>query len=543
MVEGGGSEAHEVQASKKTGLAGLLCSEAGIFTAVLVFAAALRVLYWLRLQIMFEDGPKFLYMAQHMEAGRWAEALSHDYHPLYSYLTLLVHKALSDWELAAATVSILGGLLSVAGLYWLVRQAFGRTEAWVAALFLAVNPYAVAFSSDVQSDGLYMGFFVTGAALLWAAWEKQSLKFAGLTGVCAGLAYLVRPEGLGIVLVAGLLLGFEVLRRQWPWKKALGWGLVVGCSAFLVIAPYLVQQYGQAGSWSLTKKKSVVELSIAGGIGSETPKASERKERKDRPEWRKEREKKQYSKLGAVVQVFREFASAPRYEIVVLLLLGLYSVRGSIGARGRFFGGFFGLYFFVLYGLLLLADYLSRRHALPVATVVFFGYAAVGASVFGQIVARILGPVVPKLRNPSAQMALVLGVVLVLSLGLVKQFRKAPREGKATEKLAAIWLQEEHHPSSPVATMKSRVAYYAGAPHVSLRHAVKRGKLETLPSKGVRYVIVNVRDLEKYPELLEMLETGYDEVHTESDAGYHAKVFRLRKVPDASLKEPPRNGG
>jgi len=94
-----------------------------------------------------------------------------------------------------------------------------------------------------------------------------------------------------------------------------------------------------------------------------------------------------------------------------------------------------------------------------------------------------------------------------------------------------------------VATMKSRVAYYAGAPHVSLRHAMKRGKLGELPGKGVRYVVVNVRDMEKYPELREMMETRYDEVHTESDAGYHAKVFRLREAPDASLREPPRNGG
>ena len=161
--------------------------------AILLIALAVRAFAWSRTVVMFNDGPVFLAMAEAIGEGRWPEVLAHPYHPLYPALIALVGGAFPvGIETAAVTVSILGGLLSVAAVFWFVRDWFGNEVAWLSAWIVALHPWAVDFSSDVMSDGLYAGLFLLGFVAMARAVEHPSSKNTLVCGVASGLAYLVR---------------------------------------------------------------------------------------------------------------------------------------------------------------------------------------------------------------------------------------------------------------------------------------------------------------------------------------------------------------
>ena len=132
-------------------------SDALGLSLILAVGLAARLIAWSRTVVMFNDGPIFLAMAEAIGEGRWTEVLAHPYHPLYPALIALTAVLPVDLETAAVMVSILGGLLGVAAMFWFVRDAFGSEAAWLAAWVVALHPWAVDFSADVMSDGLYLG--------------------------------------------------------------------------------------------------------------------------------------------------------------------------------------------------------------------------------------------------------------------------------------------------------------------------------------------------------------------------------------------------
>jgi Gpi18-like mannosyltransferase len=154
--------------------AALTRSERLALLALLGFAAALRWLAWSRTVTLFNDGPEFLELAKSAAAGEWDAVLSHPYHPLYSLLVACVHAVGFDWESAGALVGVAGGTAAVAFLFLFVRDAFGAPAAWIGAGLLALHSRAVEFSSDIQSDGLYLGLFLAGVWFGWRAWTRRA---------------------------------------------------------------------------------------------------------------------------------------------------------------------------------------------------------------------------------------------------------------------------------------------------------------------------------------------------------------------------------
>ena len=60
--------------------------EGAALGGVLIAAAVLRAVRWQVTAVMFNDGPVFLALAQALDRGDWAAALSHPFHPLYPAL-------------------------------------------------------------------------------------------------------------------------------------------------------------------------------------------------------------------------------------------------------------------------------------------------------------------------------------------------------------------------------------------------------------------------------------------------------------------------
>jgi dolichyl-phosphate-mannose-protein mannosyltransferase len=496
--------------------------------AAALLALLVRVIRWHQTAAMMNDGPEFIRLAQAMAAGDWHSALSHPYHPLYPFAVRVAHLFSPDWERAAVGVSVVAGAAAVVALWALLREAFDARVAATGAFLLAVQPVAIELA-DVQSDALYLALFVASAAFLLRAYLRESGSNAALAGVCAGLAYLTRPEGVGTVLVGGALAAFELARRQWDLSRALRLALPLGIAAALVMGPYVAHLSIQAGRPTLTAKKSVTHMIGVSGEGARPEKAIDPLlaahpelaplPRGVRP-FRDAPAPQGASTLSyALAQLAGETFRALRPEGVLLLALGLFAVRGGVTRRGVLFAAYTALYAVVLFGLAATSDYLSRRHVLPPVTLLL-GYEALGVTV----VAGSLG----RLRPPALRIALPL--LLVAGLGLGKSLRP-DRQDALPERRAAQWVRNEGelHPGDAVAAIKRRVGYYADAPFVDLRQAPHPALLlEFLRREHVRYVIVSGKERDELLRLTEASPDALELRHREALGKYEAFVFELR---------------
>jgi hypothetical protein len=505
--------------------------------ALVVFAFAVRAFRWAQTAAMMNDGPEFIRLAQAIAAGDWGTALAHKYHPGYPAAVAAAHAVIApftpSWEIAAVGVSVTAGALAVGALYALLCEGFDRRIAAVGAFLLAVHPVAIELS-DVQSDPLYLALFVASAALLLRAVLRESGAFALAAGAAAGLAYLVRPEGAGTVLVGVGLAGLDLVRRRASFAQAARAAAPLCLGAALVMAPYVAVLSVHSGELSLTGKKSVTRMLGMSSAGKSVapkpvdPLLAERPDLAPLPRGVKAfRDAPTATGAAslpfAALQVVREVLKALRPEGLLLLAIGLFAARGAPARRGRFFAAYSVLYLAVFFALAATSDYLSRRHVLP-PMALLFGYAALGAVTL----ADALGRVSALADRPALRLALPLA--LVAALGLGKSLRP-DRLDALPERRAAEWIRAEGGlaPGEAVAAVKQRVGYYAGAPFVDLRRTPHpEVLLGYLRREHVRYVVVDEREREELLRLTAREPDALAERRRESVDRHQAFVFELR---------------
>jgi dolichyl-phosphate-mannose-protein mannosyltransferase len=498
-------------------------------TALGGLALLVRVIRWLQTAVMMNDGPEFIRLAQALAAGDWRTVLGHPYHPLYPLAVTVAHGLIPDWERAAVTVSILAGTAAVVALYFLLQEAFDRRIAAIGGFLLAVQPTALELA-DVQSDSLYLALFVASAAALMGALLHERRSSAAWAGVFAGLAYLTRPEGVGTVLVGVGLLKLDVLRRHLSVSRSMRLMLPLCLTAGAIMAPYVVYISIQAGRPTLTAKKSVTHMMGVSEVEArpETrgpdPLLAAHPELTPLPKgvrvFRDAEPPPEGSAnlLFAARQVVSESAKALRPEGVLLLVLGLFAVRGSLSRRGEVLAAYTALYLVVFFGLAATSDYLSRRHVLPAATLLF-GYEAIGVTVLAGALGR--------LQRPALQTAIPLA--LVAALGLGKALRP-DRLDALPERQAAEWIRDQGHleQGQAIASIKRRVGYYANAPFVDLRRTPHPALvLEFLRRERVRYVIVDPKERDELMRLTAAEPSAFTLRQSEGKGKDEAFVYEL----------------
>jgi hypothetical protein len=510
---------------------------------LLAAAAALRWLAWERTAVLFSDGPRFLAIARAFDTGAWSAALRDAFHPLYPLALAASHRALplggdaTSWETAGALVSVAAGTAAVGGLFWFLRDAFGSAVAWIGAALLAVHWRAVEYASDVQSDALYLALFAGGLALGFSALRRASVSRAAAAGVASGLAYLTRPEGLGLALVLASLGAVEALRARWPLARALSWLGALAAAALLVSAPYLVGLRSTTGAWVLTQKKSLTgpPADAPGGVspppwnaslGAAAPTGVDPAWLD--PEYRESDGMKVMSAsspadraLEATRMLGRTGKSALGYPVLVFAAFGLLAARGRPGARGLFVAALLLLYGAVLYGLAAGAGYVSRRHALP-PLLPAFGYAALGALAAGAAARRLLG------GSERAARAETAAVLLVVAGSELSRHLEPKRAEERAGRAAAEWLRDHAREPGPVAASRQRLGYYAGMPYVPLAGIADGALAPYLARSGARYVLLD--DPQQVDALMRAEGSQVRLMHRLEAAGGTAWVFE-RGVP------------
>jgi hypothetical protein len=135
-------------------------------------------------------------------------------------------------------VSAAAGATAAPLLAWISLALFGsRRIALATGIAGALLPSFVLFSSDVESEALFLPLLLTSAALLLAAADRRSGALALVAGVALAAAALTRPSALAL---APLLLAPLADRRSPPRaRRRLAFAAAAGFAAAL--APWTLR--------------------------------------------------------------------------------------------------------------------------------------------------------------------------------------------------------------------------------------------------------------------------------------------------------------
>ncbi len=551
---------------------------------VFVVALAVRTFASFRVSVIHNDGPTFLEIANQIAAGDWSAALTHPYHPFYPFLIALARNLTGDWESAAITCSVVGGAIAVLALYLFLRDAFDARVAWVAGLIFAVTPYAVRFSSDVESEGVYLAFFLLAVVSLYRSLTDKGRGYALAAGVLAGFAYLVRPEGMGVVIVGAGLAGAQVIRQRRSLRAWVGW-MLASCGGFALVAgPYLVMIQSIGGPLRLSGKKSflrlaglterepmgfldfasglvayLVEHRLAAALGvlallGLTGLLMYWRRRPNQIAGLGRRFDRAHGRwiVASVVVALLAWGAGPvagedfarvvisslRPEVAIILVIGLMVDRRRLADdRGIFIAALVGAYLLVLLGLVSNYGYLSRRHVVPITPLVL-GYAALGLLALADRLPEVLARVTRGRLRLSKSAALAISVSLLVVIALPKTFDDHRRDDRA-QRQAAEWLRENHGAAGRLAASKSRVAYYAEREWSPLYDGVRLRSLDALRKDEVRYIVVDDKILRSHDGIPDASGLSLREIHRVEESGRLAFVYALTEVRAGSASAGP----
>lgn len=233
---------------------------------VVACAVAVRIWSWSWAVQMTNDGVDFLWQAQRLLAGEVELMLRHPYHPLTATFIAGLSWITGDVLSAAVTVSVLSGAVIVIAAHDLARMAFPhlRSAGLFAAILAALHSRTVIYTSDVQSDGLFLALFLLAVRMAFAGIERGVCRRRlALAGLLSGLAYLTRPEGLFVALPVGLW-ALAAWRRSDIPRARIASGVAAFALVLIVVAlPYVMFVHHTTGIWGISMKPSLSAVGLA----------------------------------------------------------------------------------------------------------------------------------------------------------------------------------------------------------------------------------------------------------------------------------------
>ncbi|MBZ0109618.1 MAG: glycosyltransferase family 39 protein [Candidatus Scalindua rubra] len=481
---------------------------------LLIISLSVRIYLSFFTYVIKNDSVAYMQNAKYFASGDFARGLGHDYHPLYSLIMAIVYKAIPNMELSGTIVSLFFSTLTVIVFYLIGKSVFDRKISFVAAIILAFHPYAVRFSADIISDSTYFFFFISALGLGYFAITNRKLLLFALTGICSALAYLTRPEGIGIIIIVAFWCALkDCVKIKVLWKEKLVSILILVVSFLVFSTPYLVFIKKETGSWSLTKKKNVSNLAGLGKVLATLKSDKLVKESSDKKKsyWRDIIKQMTSGKsnfkihLNGILHVIKKYVSTFHPFLFILLIIGVINWT-RVGKR-RFFGIYVTsiilFYLIILYRLNLthlgpgdnIYQYPSRRHLMPlvIPAVFFVGFGVYAAGAWIHEKFNNCNFIVGFKELLKSTWIVQLIVLIVVVSVLLPKTLKPQRFDKHGIKVVGQWIKTNSRKPSPVILSdSSRNAYYAGGKH-SQMYGIN-DVLGEAQSRKADYIIIMQRD-------------------------------------------------
>ncbi|MGH9801823.1 MAG: ArnT family glycosyltransferase, partial [Blastocatellia bacterium] len=193
-------------------------------------------------------------VAQNLAAGKGLvtnNGLPAIHYPPGYPLLLAASFKLASWfslslETANLALTLVSHLLAAVFIFLLAGKLWGNRGAIVAALAWISYPPILWLTKQPNSEIPFMVFFYGSVCLLWSAyWRRASWHFYVLAGMLSGFAALIRPIGLGAMVM--MSLGLALADRGWNLRLRLTLVALLLLGNLLAIFPWQVWVYARTG--------------------------------------------------------------------------------------------------------------------------------------------------------------------------------------------------------------------------------------------------------------------------------------------------------
>ncbi len=150
-------------------------------------------------------------------------ALTDGKQPFFTWLIYPFLKIFSDPLFAGRFVSVVAGVFSAVGIYFLVRKLFGKTEALFSVLLYIISPFFLLYDRLALMDSLLAALGIWSLYLTILLVSTLSLDTALLLGITTGLGVLTKSSAyffLYLLPLSLLLFDFKAkhkVRRFFRW--------------------------------------------------------------------------------------------------------------------------------------------------------------------------------------------------------------------------------------------------------------------------------------------------------------------------------------
>lgn len=484
-----------------------------------------------RIHLISRDSIKFLALAKFYFSGLFLKGLSDAFHPLYPILISLCGGVSGDFELAGKLISLTLSSVTVIFVYLIGKTIYDSKTGLIGGLFFIVQPQCVMYSVDVLSDSTFLFFLVVSfyLGIKGGKEEKKFLWWCLGAGICSGLAYLTRPEGIFVVF---FLLGWYFLQWIFHNKKIthfLAASGIVFFAFFLVATPYILFIKNHTGTWQISMKTSVVSMVRSLQKAKEEKTATEvipspsspkdvevkvvapvqSKERVDAQALSpiKPREPFQGGNMWkSMTRPPLKFIETYHFLLFLFLLFGIWTeIKRKERTLGVVLLLFVATYLLGLCYLYYIVSYVSRRHFLS-AIIISLPVAGAG---FWELQRQLSKWMMrwnftgsKKIASHSALIILFITLLILIPTTL-----KPQGEDKLPLKQAAFWIKENKKKPFPmIMSNEPLVGYYAGGNNLLIPALSYADFVNYINVRQVDYLVFAERDINNGKKFLPLLQ-------------------------------------
>ncbi len=445
-------------------------------------------------------------------------------HPGYPVLVLATERLLDilgfgrsfqNTVLAAQIASLLAWFAAIILLYIFGAMIVGPSMSFWAVLILIFLPYPTRYACDALADWPHMAFLAGGLVLLTAAVTSSKCRLFPFVGMISGIGYLIRPECGQLVLysAAWLILGFlRPTGSLTRCKAVLSLALVLAgfaCTAgpFMAYTGYLFPEHwiGRIprilfAADSNTSCINTAPACFAAALPTRV--------------------------IYGLQSLFKNLCETLMYVFIAPLLIGMHSRIHRKSEPAEAPEKFIIIIFITLNAAMLVAlysysGYLSRRHSLPLASVLLF-YVPLGLRILGSWLSTRFPQSFRGTPADRPRKWFLLLIIIALAVCAPKLLRPLHADKKHVRE-AAEWLNVNTEPGDRVDGPDVRIAFYA-----------QRQYKRPTDSKEAEYL---VKILQGDPESVLQEDKNLQAVHRLAvEAGRTLIIYRL--APDAA---PPNS--
>lgn len=223
---------------------------------LLLLALGVRLSYLPQKQVI--ESNAYPRIAQSLADGNgllvWGETIYLRYPPAYPGLIAPLYILLGDAEFAGRLVSLTMSVATVFVTWRIARLILGQKAAIVAAALVAISAPLVEKSLDVMSEPTYMLLLMSCAYLSLRQLKYPSWGQAVALGLCFGLLYLTRQEGLFPAVGLISILFVSNLLSQERKIDGLRRSLITLILFSSILGAYVVHIHAMTGDWAISTK-------------------------------------------------------------------------------------------------------------------------------------------------------------------------------------------------------------------------------------------------------------------------------------------------